>query len=247
MMRSLFLALLVLVGVPGLARAQVVTPYNPLIAGVPMTCMSSQGVPVAFVPNTSLADVGLWFSGWPGVPAHVEYNPGLLARLPPAVQLFWFGHVCAHDVLGAGSNEESADCWSLQFLKQQGLVTRAQAAELQSYLLTAPVVPWSERPGRVRVQQLLSCYDRSSSLSYAAQGAIFQTGAPVETKGEPYPGVKRWRFCSHIPGVSAPTSSGHVTQDSCERARTKLQEGHSDYVVTECLLTSAERCSAERR
>lgn len=247
-MRSILLALTVLVGLPGLARAQAVTPYNPRIAGVSMTCMSSQGVPVAFVPNTSMADVGLWFSGWPGVPAHVEYNPGLLARLPPGVQLFWFGHVCAHGVLGAGSNEESADCWSLHFLKQQGLVSRAQTIELQSYLMTAPVVPWSDRPGPTRVQMLLACYDRAPSLPYAAQGAIFQTGVPVSAPaGEPYPGVKRWRFCSHIPGVSAPTSSGHVSQGSCERARTKLKEGHSGYVVTECLLTSSEQCSAERR
>ena len=229
MMRSVILALTVLVGLPGLARAQAVTPYNPQIAGVAMTCMTAQGVPVAFVPNTSLADVGLWFSGWPGVPAHVEYNPGLLARLPPAVQLFWFGHVCAHEVLGAGSNEESADCWSLHFLEQQGLVSRAQAAELQSYLMTAPAVPWSERPGPSRVQQLLACYDRASSLPSAAQG------------------LKRWRFCSHIPGVSAPTSTGHVSQGSCEKARTRLQQRSADYVVSGCILTSSERCSAPSR
>ena len=29
------------------------------------------------------------------------------------VQLFWFGHVCAHEVLGAGSNEESAGSTAL--------------------------------------------------------------------------------------------------------------------------------------
>jgi hypothetical protein len=246
-MRSTFLALLVLAGLPGLARAQAVTPYHPLIAGTSMTCLSSQGVPVAFVPNTSLADVGLWFSGWPGVPAHVEYNPGLLVRLPPVVQLFWFGHVCAHEVLGAGSNEESADCWSLHFLKQQRLVSREQAAELQSYLLTAPGIPWSERPGPRRAQLLLACYDRAASLPSAARGGLFLPHVPPEPKREEYPGVKRWRFCSHIPGVSAPTSSGHVSQGSCEQARTRLRETSADYVVSECVLTSSERCSASSR
>jgi hypothetical protein len=164
MMRSSLLALTVLVGLPGLARAQAVTPYNPRIAGVPMSCMSSQGMPVAFVPNTSLADVGLWFSGWPGVPAHVEYNPGLLARLPPGVQLFWFGHACAHAVAGETAHEESADCGSVQLLKREGRVSRTQVSELQSYFLNAPaVVPWGHRPGPARAQRLLACYDRAPS------------------------------------------------------------------------------------
>ena len=157
------LALTVLVGLPGLARAQPVTPYNPRIAGVPMSCTSSQGVPVAFVPNSSLADVGLWFPAWPDVPAHVEYNPGLLERLPAWVQPFWFGHACAHGVLAAGLREEDADCWSIQLLKRQGLVSRAQVVELQAYLLDAPgVVPWGERPGPTRARLLLGCYDQAS-------------------------------------------------------------------------------------
>lgn len=161
-MRSFFLALTVLVGLPGLARAQPVTPYHPRIAGVSMTCMSSQGVRVAFVPNTSLADVGLWFPGWPGVPAHVEYNPGLLARLPREVQLFWFGHACAHAVPVDMAGEEGADCGSIQLLKKQGLVSRAQVGELQSYFRNAPVGgPWGHRPGPERAQRLLACYDRS--------------------------------------------------------------------------------------
>ncbi|REG34558.1 hypothetical protein ATI61_103464 [Archangium gephyra] len=163
-MRSFLLVLTVLGGLPGLARAQAVTPYHPRIAGLPMTCMSAQGVPVAFVPNTSLADVGLWFSGWPGVPAHVEYNPGLLSRLPPKVQLFWFGHACAHAVPVDTAGEEGADCASIQLLKRQGLVSRAQVGELQSYFSSAPaVVPWGHRPGPDRARLLLACYDRASS------------------------------------------------------------------------------------
>jgi hypothetical protein len=232
MTRYLFLALTVLGGLPGLARAQPVTPYNPRIAGQPVSCTSSQGEPVAFVPNTSLADVGLWFPAWPGVPAHVEYNPGLLARLPPEVQLFWFGHACAHGVLAADLGEEGADCWSIQFLKRRGLVSRAQVLELQSSLLAAPVVPWGHRPGPPRAKLLLACYDRVSSPPIEAREA-----------DEAYPGMKRWRFCSHIPGVSAPTSSGHVSKGSCERERARLREGNADYVVTGCVLTSSERCS----
>jgi len=159
-MRWFFLAITVLVGLPSLARAQVESPYNPRVAGVLVKCVSSSGVPVAFVPNTLLADVGLGFPPWPDVPAHVEYNPGLLARLPPPVQLFWFGHTCAHEVLAAPSSEQDADCWSLQFLKRQGLLSRAQVGELQAYLEGRPVVRWGHQPGPDRARLLLGCYDR---------------------------------------------------------------------------------------
>jgi hypothetical protein len=240
-MRYVFLALLVLVGLPGLAWAQPASPYTPWIAGVPVSCKSSSGMPVAFVPNTSLADVGLSFPAWPDVPSHVEYNPGLLARLPPVVQLFWFGHVCAHQALAEGLSEESADCGSIQLLKQQGLVSRAQVVELQSYLSNAPmVVPWGHRPGPARAGLLLACFDR------APGAGVFngQSGSVGIPEGEAKPGVKRWRFCSYIPGVSAPTSSGHASQDACEKERTKLQRKAAGHVVSACVLSASERCRA---
>ncbi|WP_257462722.1 hypothetical protein [Archangium lipolyticum] len=243
-MRYVLLVQLVLLGLPGLARAQPASPYTPWIGGVPVSCTSSSGMPVAFVPNTSLADVGLSFPAWPDVPSHVEYNPGFLARLPPGVQLFWFGHVCAHQALAEGLSEELADCGSIQLLKQQGLVSREQVVELQAYLLNAPVVvPWGHRPGPTRAGLLLACYDR-------APGARVFNGqsGPVEIpKEQEYQGVKRWRFCSYIPGVSAPTSSGHVTQDSCEKERTKLQRKAAGHVVSACVLTASERCRAAVR
>jgi len=260
MMRYLFLALTVLVGLPGLARAQSETPYQPRIAGTPFQCTSSTGVPVAFVPNASLADIGLALPERPDVPAHVEYNPELLARLPSWMQLFWYGHVCAHEALAIPHSEESADCWSLQMLKYQRFVSRAEVLALQSAFSGALLVPWGHQPGPTRAQRLLECYDRSSG-AVSFNGQLVYPGQPVSSTGavggssvpvgassrEEYPGVKRWRFCSHIPGVSAPTSSGHVSQGSCERARARLQEEDTSYVVTECVLTSSERCSAEQR
>lgn len=251
MMRHTLLALMMCVGLPGLARAQPVTPYTPRIAGVPMSCTSSQGVPVAFVPNSSLADIGLWFPAWPDVPAHVEYNPRLLAQLPPEVQVFWFWHTCAHGVLGNVSGEEGADCGAIQSLKRLGLVSREEVLELQSWFLNAPVlVPWGHRPGPSRAQLLPGCYDRASgAVVYGANGQPVSYGQAVfpAPAREEYPGVKRWRFCSHIPGVSAPTSSGHVSQGSCEKERARLLREDASYVVTDCVLTSVDRCTAEER
>ncbi|MFL5354978.1 hypothetical protein [Archangium sp.] len=251
MMRSLLLALLVLVGLPGLASAQTVTPYTPRIAGQPMTCMSPEGVPVAFVPNTSLADVGLWFPAWPNVPAHVEYNPRLLVQLPPEAQLFWFWHTCAHGV-GNASSEEGADCGAIGSMMRLGLVTGDQVLALQSWFVNEPVrVPWGHRPGLARVRLLPGCYSQAGG-AVGVSGSNGQTLLTGQTRlpsapSEEYPGVKRWRFCSHIPGVSAPTSSGHVTQGSCDRERSRLQREDANYVVTDCVLTAVERCTARER
>jgi hypothetical protein len=132
--------------------------------------VSSSGLPVAFVPNTLLADVGLGFPAWPDVPAHVEYNPGMLARLPPPVQLFWFGHTCAHEVLKAPSREQDADCWALEFLKRQGLVSRPQVVEIQAYLEGKPVVRWGHQPGPERARSLLGCYDRKPGARKQGRG-----------------------------------------------------------------------------
>ncbi len=164
-MTRFLLALMALGGLPGLARAQPPTPLHPRVAGVTVSCTSSRGEQVAFVPNTSLADVGLWFPAWPGVPAHVEYNPQLLARLPAPVQLFWFGHACLHASLTRDSDEEGADCGGLQLLKQRGLLSRAQVVELQAWLKDPPRVPWGHLPGSARAQRLLACYDRAPGPS----------------------------------------------------------------------------------
>ncbi|MGZ3457775.1 MAG: hypothetical protein ACXU86_04640 [Archangium sp.] len=239
-MRYVLLALSVLVGLPGLAQAQQMGTYNPRLGGVTVSCTSYSGQPVLFVPNSSLADFGQAFPERPGVPPTIEFNPGLLSRVPSWLQLFWFGHECAHVEL-ADYGEERADCRSLQLLKQQGLVSRTDVLEMQSAFASGLNMPWSHRPGPTRAQRLLECYDRTA-MAVGEDGQVV-SGSSVR---EEYLGVKRWRFCSHIPGVSVPTSSGHVTQGSCEKERARLQREDASYVVTECVLTSSERCSAEQ-
>lgn len=232
------------------ALAVGVTPSNPWSAGGPLHCVSSSGHPVEFVPNPMLPELGQVFFDRPGAP-RVEFNPGLLGRLPPQMQLLWVGHACAHFVLADAHREEAADCWALQSLKQHGLVTREQVLAMQSIVENAPSVPWAHWPGPSRAWHFLECYDRRPGdvlrdgwrVPYG-QGWTPPSAPPVPS--EPYQGVKRWRFCSHIPGVSAPTSSGHVSQRSCEKERARLQE-RQDYVVSECVLTSSERCSLEKR
>jgi hypothetical protein len=71
--------------------------YTPVIAGIQVYCTLATGQGVAFVLNKTLNDVG---HAIPGDPPKIEMNPIRLARFPPKMQLFWYGHECAHHVLG---------------------------------------------------------------------------------------------------------------------------------------------------
>lgn len=237
MTRSLFVVVAVLAGLPGAAWAQGSEIYNPVVGGMPVSCVSYTGQPVAFLPDLKLQDVGKAYAEEPGTPPHIEYNPVLLSRLPPLVQLFWYGHVCAHEVLADADSEQNADRWALQMLKQQRLLTREEVFELRAYFSGTQEAPWSHQPESTRLWLFDACYEQKPKAGWFER--------PWGTlRFDQYQGVKRWRFCSSIPGVSTPTSSGHVSRLSCEEERMKLLMRGTGYVVTECLLTSVEHCPA---
>ena len=235
-MRSLFLLAVGLVCLPEAVRAQPVDPYQPTIGGVPVSCTSYSGQAVVFQANLHLKDVGRSYPEAPGGAPRIEYNPLLLARMSTPAQLFWYGHVCAHHVLADADSEENADRWALQYLKQQGLVTPEEVAALPSFLGGPESLAWSHRPGSARLARLDTCYEQPPGEGWFAQQVDLR---------EQYQGVKRWRFCSHIQGVSAPTSTGFVTRRSCEEERWKLLTRSGAWRVSECLLTASERCSTD--
>ena len=91
--------------------------YNPVIGGERVFCTSITGQRVAFVGDPLLNDIG---RSRPGVPPTIEMNTALLSQLPRALQLFWYGHECAHHVLGhtvgnlSFRSESDSDCWAIQ-------------------------------------------------------------------------------------------------------------------------------------
>ena len=235
-MRGFVLMLVGVVCLPWVARAQTVDPYRPTVGGMPVSCVSYTGQPVVFQARTTLTDVGLARPEAPGVAPRIEYNPLLLARLSPLAQLFWYGHVCAHLVLADADSEENADRWALQLLKQQGLVDPWGIAELSAAFAGIQGPAWSHRPSGARLGLLDACYAQPPGEGWFDQQVYLR---------EAYQGVKRWRFCSHIQGVSTPTSSGFVSRLSCEEARATLVNRNATWRVSECLLTASERCSAD--
>jgi hypothetical protein len=131
-------------------------PYNPVIAGIPVFCTSFQGQPVAFILNPSLPDVG---RAQPGMPPTIELNPNVLAQLTPAMQLFWYGHECAHHVLGPANSEVNADCWSIKTLRNQGFLTPNDLPQLMAQISGTPGSVWGHLPGPHRANLFAQCYN----------------------------------------------------------------------------------------
>jgi hypothetical protein len=155
------------VGAPAAAQVSLGDPFNPMIGGVPVHCVSAgTGQPVAFVANPYLNDVG---RAQPGFPPTIELNPVLLMQLPPKLQLFWYGHECGHHVLGhtigaySQASESEADCWAIERGRSQRLFRRRDVAGFEPYFRNNAGSPWGHLPGPLRAAHLMSCYDGSSS------------------------------------------------------------------------------------
>jgi hypothetical protein len=143
--------------------------YNPYIGGRQVYCTGPQG-PVAFVPNPMHNDIG---TARPGNPPTITMNTRILQQLPATLQLFWYGHECAHHVLGHTignltlASETEADCWSIKTLKAQRIATRQDVAAFEPYFARNPGTPWGHLPGPARMQNFLNCFDRAGSAAPA--------------------------------------------------------------------------------
>jgi len=155
------------------AEAQAQPTYTPIIGGVRVHCNAyGTNAPVLFVANPQLPDVG---KAVPGAPPSIIMNPLVLARYPARIQLFWYGHECGHHVLGPANSESNADCWSVQTLRDQGLATREDIAQIRAFIQNNPGTPWGHLPGPERVRHLLQCYDNRGSTPVPGGGLSSRT------------------------------------------------------------------------
>lgn len=164
-MRLLIPLLIAVAATNSAAQPNLSDRFRPVIAGVQVHCRSAgTGQPVAFVPNPYLNDIG---RSRPGFPPTIELNPVLLAQLPRALQLFWYGHECAHHVLGhtignfGPRSEADADCWAVKTGRDQGLFDRNDVTAFGPYFLSNPGSPWGHLPGPARTANFLLCFDDS--------------------------------------------------------------------------------------
>jgi hypothetical protein len=118
---------------------------NPIIGGVPVSCM---GVPTWV--DDQIPDIAM------AVPGAIVLHPQL-GSWPPVVQIFVYAHECAHHVPAIGSNENAADCWAIKLGRNQGWINPASIGVIQAYFVTSPG-NWTHLPGPLRVQQMQGCF-----------------------------------------------------------------------------------------
>jgi hypothetical protein len=149
---------------PALGQVPVISPT---IAGMPVSCPVGQVfVPTVFTPGIPGADVAFstFVDGQPVILLH----PNVLAQ-PPALQLFMYGHECAHrkllHALGTITidPELRADCWSIQRMAQQGLVNQDGAQAIAAVFFPNPANPPLYPAGPARAQNILACFQAAAA------------------------------------------------------------------------------------
>jgi hypothetical protein len=181
--------------------------------------MNALGQPVAFIPNPTLNDIGM---SNPGYPPTIQLNPIVLSQLPAPMQLFWWGHECAHHALGHTigvsadiTREVQADCWAIQKGKEAGVITRRDIEGFGPYLANSLGSPWGHLPGPQRIATFLRCYDQGGggTLPSSSGGGDSCQHARDGECDEP-------ELCR--PGTDSTDcrkSKPSKTGDSCEHAR----------------------------
>ncbi len=132
------------------------------IAGMPVECTDFRGRAVRTMRVANLGDVGrAWVVN---TMPFIIMDVHVLVKLPPKLQLFFYGHECAHHVLGhwvqlSQKSEQEADCWSVKNGRDRGLFSRDEIVGFAPYLRTSKGSPWGHLPGPKRAQFLLLCFD----------------------------------------------------------------------------------------
>jgi len=141
---------------------------EPIIGGFPMRCRDFRGVVVRTTRMTELGDVGrAWIITRMPI---IALDPNRLATLPPRLQIFFYGHECAHHVLGHNfyptpASENQADCWSVKHGRDTGLLTRQDVEGFGPYLANSKGSPFGHLPGPAREAHLLQCFDDPTTFA----------------------------------------------------------------------------------
>lgn len=141
------------------------------------------GWPVDIRANPALPDIGrAYMSGGTGV---IEMNTTLLAGMSPIVQLYWFGHECAHHVkrhvraFDMG-HEAEADCYAISMLLHNDWIQESQLSQLRDVLTQSPGSMWGHLRGPERWANVQNCYNQHKArLDSIRQSASKVTERPV--------------------------------------------------------------------
>jgi hypothetical protein len=149
---------------PRAADASMETPRaQAIVAGVPVACRDFRGVAVETVRVADLGDVGrAWLVN--RVPL-IVLDEKMLDRLPDKLQLFFYGHECAHHVLGhtvlyRPDRESEADCWAIKDGRDRSIFSRTEVESFAPFLVASRgSAITGHLPGPARAKHLLKCFD----------------------------------------------------------------------------------------
>ncbi len=136
-----------------------------MIGGTAVTCQDFRGLTVRTMHVDDLGDVG--GARIIGRMPVIVLNRGRLAGLPEKLQLFFFGHECAHHVLGHAFaptiwSEREADCWAIKHGRAQGWFSREEVASWSPQFAHSKGSAAGHLPGPERADRLVACYDDPS-------------------------------------------------------------------------------------
>ncbi|MGI2865281.1 hypothetical protein [Vibrio alginolyticus] len=105
----------------------------------PLPCTAYNGVPVQYIANPQLNNVGMANVMMNGQPM-IQLNPNVINQLPYQVRQFWYAHECAHHALFPQQNSEvNADCWAIKTIRNLGIIqNQQQITQLLNYISTLP-------------------------------------------------------------------------------------------------------------
>lgn len=132
------------------------------VAGRPMSCTDFRGRSVMALNVSNLGDVGrAWVVNT--VP-YILVDPEVMRTLPRPLQIFFYAHECAHHVLGhwynpSQNSEKEADCWAINYGREEGIFARQTVVDFGPWLAKTKGSAWGHLPGRQRVLHMLACFD----------------------------------------------------------------------------------------
>ncbi len=162
------LALLAMLGWGGSSFAASNGGYQTRIAGMLVTCSDYRGRVVHTMRVSDLGDVArAWVVN--RMP-YIIMDRERLAKLPPKLQLFFYGHECAHHKMGHWMNttmdsEREADCMSVRDGRDKGLFKRDEIASFAPWFAHSRGSRYGHLPGPERAKFLLKCFDDDNFAS----------------------------------------------------------------------------------
>ena len=134
----------------------------------PFECRNFRGVKVVVQEASGLGDVAK--AQIVGRIPFIQVDPERLMTLPPKLQIFFFGHECAHHVLGHNFYptpyvETDADCWSIKQGRRLTLFAREDIEGFAPYFAHSKGSKAGHLPGPERVAKLLWCFDEPGDFA----------------------------------------------------------------------------------